>query len=161
MTPYNKELERTTILSRAQRYADSAEVTIKQTDMDYFIVSITLLYESQSVVPGIEDQDEVFGAINEVIESLDGLYITAEDMNSTTEDMVMINEVTDYVTGLPGKSGDPSPITALGAIKALEAALTYKFSDKTFKNYSYAIQGAGSTGREVIRHFIDYWRKIK
>ena len=63
MTPYNKELERTTILSRAQRYADSAEVTIKQTDMDYFIVSITLLYESQSDVPGMEDQDEVFGAI--------------------------------------------------------------------------------------------------
>lgn len=111
----------------------------------------------KAVIIGNNDlkSEEYFKAFGEVIESLDGLYITAEDMNSTTEDMVMINEVTDYVTGLPGKSGDPSPITALGAIKALEAALTYKFSDKTFKNYSYAVQGAGSTGREVIRHLYE------
>lgn len=111
----------------------------------------------KAVIIGTNDlkNKEYFKAFGEVIESLDGLYITAEDMNSTTNDMVMINAVTDYVTGLPGKSGDPSPITALGAIKALEAALEYKYQDKTFKNYSYAIQGAGSTGSEVIRHLYE------
>jgi len=95
---------------------------------------------------------EYFKAFGKVIESLNGMYITAEDMNTTTADMALIKETTEHVTGLEGKSGDPSPVTALGSIWALKASLKYRFGDDDLSKYSYAIQGAGSTGSEVIRH---------
>lgn len=98
---------------------------------------------------------EYFEAFGQVIESLEGKYITAEDMNTTTEDMALINNVTNYVTGLEGKSGDPSPITSLGAVIALKASLKYRFNDDDLAKYSYAVQGAGATGSEVIRHLYE------
>ena len=46
------------------------------------------------------------------VNSLSGKYITAEDMGISPEDMVHVSKETNYVVGLPGKSGDPSPVTA-------------------------------------------------
>ncbi|MEL7399878.1 MAG: Glu/Leu/Phe/Val dehydrogenase dimerization domain-containing protein, partial [Pseudomonadota bacterium] len=51
------------------------------------------------------------------VENLDGKYITAEDVGTTTQDMEYIKMSTDHVTGIPvtmGGSGDPSPVTAYG-----------------------------------------------
>ena len=58
--------------------------------------------------------EELFRAFGRYIEGLGGRYITGEDMNATTKDMGLINQETDHVVGLEGKSGNPSPVTAFG-----------------------------------------------
>ena len=61
----------------------------------------------------------------DLVESLGGRYITAEDVGTTPEDMVVISSRTRHVTGMPaehGGAGDPSPFTALGVQAAMRAA---------------------------------------
>ena len=65
----------------------------------------------------------------ELVESLDGRYITAEDVGTGTGDMATIHSVTAHVTGLPpedGGSGDPSPFTAMGVEAAIRACVAYR-----------------------------------
>ncbi len=60
----------------------------------------------------------------DLVESLEGRYITAEDVGMSPADLVVMSERTDHVTGLPperGGSGDPSPFTALGVEAAMRA----------------------------------------
>lgn len=99
--------------------------------------------------------NEYFKAFGRHVERLAGKYITAEDMNTTTDDMALINEETKYVTGLEGKSGDPSPVTAKGAYYAIKASLKYLYNDDKVLNHTFAIQGVGATGSNLIRELIE------
>lgn len=96
-----------------------------------------------------------FRAFGRYVQSLNGRYITAEDVNTTTEDMAYINMETDHVVGLAGKSGNPSPITALGTFYALKGALEYKHKSDDVSKYSYAVQGVGETGANLVRYLME------
>ncbi len=83
------------------------------------------------------------------IDSLSGHYITAEDVGTTVEDMVVVRSKTQFVTGLPsdmGGSGDPSPVTALGCFHGLRAAAEETWGSDSFKGKKVAIQGLGKVG---------------
>src|SRR5690625_6665815 len=70
--------------------------------------------------PNKDKNQEMFRAFGRFIESLNGRYITAEDVGTTEQDMDLIHLETDYVTGTsPGSSstGDTSPVTAYGIYK--------------------------------------------
>ena len=60
------------------------------------------------------DREMIFRAHGRFVESLGGRYITAEDVGTSTADMDYVHMETDYVSGLAGRSGDPSPVTAHG-----------------------------------------------
>jgi len=96
-----------------------------------------------------------FRALGRYVQSLNGRYITAEDVNTTTQDMSYVHMETDYVVGLEGKSGNPSPITALGAFHGIKAALKYKFNDEDIAKYTFAVQGAGQTGYYLINYLVE------
>ncbi len=96
-----------------------------------------------------------FRALGRYVQSLNGRYITAEDVNTSTQDMSFVNMETDYVVGLEGKSGNPSPITALGAFYGIKAALKYKFGDDDIAKYRFAVQGAGQTGYFLINYLLE------
>lgn len=85
------------------------------------------------------------------IESLGGRYITAEDVGTTTQDMKFINMETDYVSGLPNKSGDPSPYTALGVLKAMQACCEHVYGSASLSGKTVAVQGVGSVGYEFCK----------
>src|ERR1700709_2396076 len=55
------------------------------------------------------DREMIFRAHGRFVESLGGRYITAEDVGTTVEDMDFVHMETKYVSGLAGRSGDPSP----------------------------------------------------
>ena len=62
----------------------------------------------------------------DLVESLDGAYVTAEDVGTGAEDMAVIAERTSHVVGLDadrGGSGDPSPVTALGVLASIRACV--------------------------------------
>ena len=89
---------------------------------------------------------EMFEAMGEFVESFQGAYITAEDVNTKVEDMAVVNSVTDHVVGLAGKSGNPSPKTAWGCYLGLKAAAEEKFGTSDLKGLTVALEGAGSVG---------------
>lgn len=91
-------------------------------------------------------------AFGRFIEGLNGRYITAEDVNTTTQDMVYINMETDSVAGLPGRSGNPSPFTALGVFKAIQACCQHVYGDPSTKGKKVAVQGLGNVGYGVAKY---------
>jgi leucine dehydrogenase len=90
----------------------------------------------------------------ETVEMLQGRYITAEDVGTSTRDMRVIAEVTRHVTGLPtrdGGSGDPSPWTALGVEAAILASCERAFGTSSLAGRSVAVQGLGHVGLRLAR----------
>lgn len=97
---------------------------------------------------------EYFHAYGEVIQSLNGMYISAEDINITTEDVRLIAETTSHVVGRFGKSGNPSPYTALGVFQGIIASIKW-LKLKTINHLSFAIQGVGETGVRLMKLLFD------
>src|SRR5699024_2440552 len=99
-------------------------------------------------------------AFGKYVESLNGRYITAEDMNAQPEDMAYINEETDHVTGLEGKSGDPSPVTGYGIFRGILAAVENVFGSKDLEGKVVAVQGLGAVGYNVCKRLHEAGAKL-
>ena len=111
-----------------------------------------------SLPPGRPPNGKVRRAVLEdfadTVEVLEGAYVTAEDVGTSSRDMNVIAERTKWVTGLPrsrGGSGDPSPFTALGVEAAMRAACERVFGSASLKGRSIAVIGAGRVGSRVAR----------
>ena len=104
--------------------------------------------------------EELFRTFGRYIEGLSGRYITAEDMNSTTQDMAYINAETDYVVGLEGKSGNPSPVTAFGVYRGILAAVNEVYGSDDLSGKKVAVQGLGSVGYSICKHLHDAGAKL-
>ncbi len=97
----------------------------------------------------------LFRTFGRFVESLGGRYITAEDMNTTVEDMNCIRRETSHVTGWSeavGGSGDPSPVTAWGVFHGIRASLEVVFGSPDLKNRKVAIQGLGNVGFHLAKY---------
>ena len=90
--------------------------------------------------------EALFKALGRAIDNLGGRYYTAEDVNITTTDMAIVNQSTNFVSGLEGKSGNPGPFTALGTFLGIKAAVKHKLNRDTLEGLSVAVQGLGSVG---------------
>jgi leucine dehydrogenase len=99
--------------------------------------------------------EELWRAYGRFVQSLHGRYITAEDVGTTADDMAIIAEETEYVAGLPGNSGDPSPVTAFGVWKGMKAAAEEVFGSPDLKGRVVAIQGLGHVGYHLARYIKD------
>lgn len=89
---------------------------------------------------------ELFHAFGRAVNNLGGRYYTAEDVNITTSDMAAVNQKTEYVSGLEGKSGNPGPFTALGTYLGIKAAVKFKLGKDNLTGVKVAVQGLGSVG---------------
>jgi leucine dehydrogenase len=90
----------------------------------------------------------------DTVEILEGAYVTAEDVGTSSRDMSVIAERTKHVTGLPrghGGSGDPSPFTALGVQAAMRASCQRVFGSPSLKGRTIAVIGAGRVGERLAR----------
>jgi leucine dehydrogenase len=90
--------------------------------------------------------DAFFEAMGEFVESFDGSYITAEDVNTKVADMGIVARKSSHVVGMAGKSGDPSPKTAWGTFLGLKATLKDVYGDESVAGKTVAIEGAGAVG---------------
>jgi leucine dehydrogenase len=90
----------------------------------------------------------------ETVDLLRGRYVTAEDVGTSTRDMVAFADATPHVTGLPrsrGGSGDPSPHTAAGVEAAVLATCERAFGSATLKGRSVGVVGLGHVGLRLAR----------
>jgi len=94
----------------------------------------------------MKDREKIFRAHGRFVETLGGRYITAEDVGTSTKDMSYVQLETKHVAGLAGKSGDPSPVTAHGVFRAVEASANRKWGSDSLKGKTVAVQGCGSVG---------------
>lgn len=91
------------------------------------------------------------------VNSLNGKYITAEDVNMKTADMEYISMETKHVTGLPesmGGGGDPSPVTAYGVYLGMKATAKKVFGSDSLKGKRVAVQGVGQVGMHLVEYLV-------
>src|SRR5207302_4848475 len=90
----------------------------------------------------------------DTVEAVDGRYITAEDVGTSSRDMSVIAERTNHVAGLArgrGGGGDPSPFTALGVEYAIRACCERAFSTSSLRGRSIGVIGLGHVGSRVAK----------
>jgi leucine dehydrogenase len=105
--------------------------------------------------PRKDKSEAMFRAFGRFIQSLNGRYITAEDVGTTVEDMDIIHQETRYVTGISpafGSSGNPSPVTAYGVYRGMKAAAKVAFGEDSLKGKTVAVQGVGNVAYSLCRH---------
>src|SRR5690625_3786491 len=121
----------------------------------------------KTVIIGDSKKDknpEMFRAFGRYIQSLNGRYITAEDVGTTEEDMDLIHMETDYVTGVSkesqGSSGNPSPVTGYGIYKGMKAAAKEVYGDESLEGKTVAVQGVGNVAYALCEHLHEEGAKI-
>ncbi|WOT06511.1 Leu/Phe/Val dehydrogenase [Shewanella youngdeokensis] len=102
--------------------------------------------------PKITDREALFRAFGRCIDTLGGKYYSAEDVGVTTADIMIAHEETPYMAGLEGKSGDPSPFTALGTFLGIKAAVKHQRGLDSLKGLKISVQGVGHVGYYLCRH---------
>jgi leucine dehydrogenase len=93
--------------------------------------------------------EALFRAFGRFVHSLNGRYITAEDVNTSVQDMEWVRMETNHVTGISralGGSGDPSPMTAWGVYVGMKASTQWVYGTKDLSKFTVAVQGLGHTG---------------
>jgi leucine dehydrogenase len=91
-------------------------------------------------------------AFGRFVDSLAGLYVTAQDVGMTLADLDKVREVTRYAAGVPedkGGSGDPSFMTARGIVAGMRSCLNEVFGSDSLQDRTVAVQGAGKVGRHL------------
>jgi leucine dehydrogenase len=106
------------------------------------------------------DREMIFRAHGRFVESLGGRYITAEDVGTSTADMDYVHMETDYVSGLAGRSGDPSPVTAHGVFRAIQAAAKEQWGNDDLSSRTIAIQGCGHVGYYLAKELHEAGAKL-
>jgi glutamate dehydrogenase/leucine dehydrogenase len=101
--------------------------------------------------PGHPAAEAEARAMGRFVESLGGVYLTAEDVGLTPQYVDWMSEETRHVTGGRTSGGDPSPHTALGVFNAMKAGLAHAGRPVEFAGVTVAIQGAGNVGSNLAR----------
>jgi len=90
---------------------------------------------------------ELLTAYASYVDRLCGHFITGEDVGMTVADMDLMAKVTPHIRGTTsGHVGDPSPHTALGVFRGIEAAVRHKLGRNGLGGLKVCIQGLGNVG---------------
>ena len=111
-----------------------------------------------------KDKSEAFfRSLGRYVNSLNGRYITAEDVGTTVADMDLIYQETPYVCGMSesyGTGGNPSPMTAFGVYMAMKRTAKEAFGDDSLKGRTIAVQGVGNVSYSLCSHLHDEGAKL-
>jgi leucine dehydrogenase len=113
--------------------------------------------------PKRDKSEALFRVFGRFVESLNGRYITAEDVNTSVHDMEYIFMETKYVTGVApahGGSGDPSPVTAFGIFRGMQASAKEAYGDESLSGKRVSVQGLGNVGSHLIEHLTKAGAKV-
>jgi leucine dehydrogenase len=102
---------------------------------------------------GVQKSEALVRRFGQFIDTLGGLYVTAEDVGMTTADMELIALETNSVAGLPeskGGGGDPSPVTAYGVYMGMKAAAKSAYGSDELSGKTIWVQGVGNVGSHLV-----------
>ena len=104
--------------------------------------------------------DELLYAYGRFVNSLNGRFITGQDVNMTPEDVRKISRETNYVVGVEEKSGGPAPVTGWGVFLGLKAAVEFRLKTSDLTGLKVAVQGLGNVGTNLCRHLHENGAKL-
>lgn len=107
-----------------------------------------------------DKSEALFRRFGKFVESLGGKYITAEDVGISPVDMSYVAMETKSVVGLPGRSGDPSPVTAFGVYSGIKACLKERFGNDSLSGKKVAVQGVGHVGESLVEYLTKDGAKV-
>ena len=81
------------------------------------------------------------------VERLKGAFITGTDVGLTIDDLKIMFEKTKNLVGL---TNNPEKATALGLYYSMESVAKFITGKRKIDGFSFAIQGAGKVGSEII-----------
>ncbi len=101
--------------------------------------------------PYKQKNEKLLLSFGEVVDSLKGDYIAAEDFGSEPKDMAIIRKKTPYVAALPtqSSSGDPSRFTAWGVFRGIQAIATKLWGNPSLTKKKILVQGLGHVGGKL------------
>lgn len=100
--------------------------------------------------PGPFDRTRLFAAFGALVETLGGRYITAIDSGTSTDDLAVVARHTRYATSA-SQAEDPSPWTALGVFRGIEAAVSVHLGRDSLSGLRVALQGLGHVGMPLAQ----------
>lgn len=106
---------------------------------------------------------DLMRAFGRALDQLGGRYYCAEDVGTSPDMLAQAATETAYVSGLEGTefgTGDPSPHTALGIFKGIEAAYRFQKGTDDLSGVHVAIQGVGHVGQYLVKHLLDAGAKV-
>ncbi|HYH61722.1 MAG TPA: Glu/Leu/Phe/Val dehydrogenase dimerization domain-containing protein [Solirubrobacterales bacterium] len=113
--------------------------------------------------PTGEERRAIFLDFGDLVDSLEGRYVTAEDVGTCPGDMIVIAERTRHVTGRPperGGTGDPSPFTAIGVQAAMRASAKAAFGTPDLAGRHVVVAGLGHVGESLARGLAEAGAKL-
>lgn len=105
--------------------------------------------------PASDDRRDLLLRYAALVDSLNGTYVTAADMNTGEADMDTVGERSSHVLGRSkanGGSGDPGPATAMGVFHGIRATVGRAFGSDDLEGRSVLVQGLGSVGSRLAAH---------
>ena len=108
--------------------------------------------------PESQKSEQLMLAMGRFINAHQGAYVSAEDSGMGVSDLKTISRETQHVLGIEDQQafgGDPSPLTARGIFRSMQAAAQFKYGDTSLRGCQVAIQGVGSVGRYLSKLLID------
>jgi len=96
----------------------------------------------------------LFEAFARFLHNLGGRYLAAKDSGTSAADIDVMRQLTPHVLGASlgkGGSGDPSPFTAQGVFRGIEAVAHELFGRHDLAGMHVAIQGVGHVGMHLAR----------
>lgn len=106
------------------------------------------------------DREAYLHAFGRFVNDLGGRYITALDSGTQLNDMDIIAQHTPYVASLSSHNGDPSPSTAKGVLRGIQAAVAFKLGKDSLNGIHVAIQGLGHVGYLLASHLHELGAKL-
>ncbi len=111
-----------------------------------------VMADEQAAPPGSPRRRRIYEEYGELLSSLRGCYVTAEDAGTSAEDMAAVFSRTRFTTCIPpalGGSGNPSAPTARGVVRGMEAALAH-LGRGGLAGTTVAVQGLGHVGEPLV-----------
>ena len=96
----------------------------------------------------IKKTPELYQSYAEVVESLNGSYLTAGDVNTFKEDLIQCSKVSKYVYGINVETSAP---TAKGLFYAMRSTNYFANNKNDLKNVHIAISGVGKVGGKLAK----------
>ncbi len=112
----------------------------------------------------LKNREAFFSKFGQFVEQLGGKYITAMDSGTSLEEMDIIAGHTQHIASVTAENsmshGDPSPYTAYGILKGIQAAVSYKLATSSLENIKIAIKGIGHVGLDLVARVHELGAKV-
>ncbi|MBI2038012.1 MAG: hypothetical protein HYT15_03760 [Candidatus Magasanikbacteria bacterium] len=97
---------------------------------------------------GIKNREEYFKVYAQKVNELSGQFITGTDVGLTDNDLEIMSKNSKFVIGM---NVPAAYYTAVGVFNVIRESLEYKFGSENISSRTFAIQGLGKTGYELLK----------